>query len=482
MKKIEINNIQAIEHISIPIPDGGGVVVLKGNQGTGKSTALQAVQALAGRKVDTLTIRDGEKRGTIECDGCKVVITKSRTARSGELAFEMVEGRFDLSKIVDPQILDPDRADAARIKQLLSLTAAKPNAAAYWALLRQYLDSEEIDSLNIDDETDDPVDLHKRFVAAMQTFARILERKGDQLRVDITELKERYRGLNIRTPAKVSDVREAHEECVRAQQRMEQRIATANKHAQDVAQARKQIDLLRSSYDGPTVDEAQAASDSAAAKAKAAYEAMVEAERQYKAASAASTEATNVLTRAKDHAAAVALAEGVLKQTTIEPPSRMEIEQVNEAVEKTSDLLEKAILANEGKEMVEEAEKKNFEADRKIRMATEIRDAAKSAETILAETLRLTHIRVIDGRLVTSTDRDENELFAELSHGERAILAIREAAKYVPPHGLCSVSQEIWGGISQTNKELIRQEARRLGIVILAAEVTDGELAAEVMP
>ncbi len=62
MKSIEITDIQAIEHVSIPVPESGGVVVLKGNQGTGKSTALQAVQALAGRKADSLSIRDGAKR------------------------------------------------------------------------------------------------------------------------------------------------------------------------------------------------------------------------------------------------------------------------------------------------------------------------------------------------------------------------------------------------------------------------------------
>lgn len=481
MKSIEIENVQAIVHASIPIPDKGGVVILRGDQGTGKSTALQAVQVLAGKKVDTLEVRDGAKRGTIQYDGVKVVITKSRTAKTGELAFEIIEGRFDLSKIVDPGIIDVERADMARIKQLLALTAAKPNAEAYWALLREFLAEAEIDELDIDDETDDPIELHKRFVAAMQAVARRLERAADQLRVDLTELRERYRGINIRTPPSITDVRAAYDECLRAEQRMEERLQTISKQQADCAAAAAKIEELRQSYDGPTVEEAVESAGHWADEAKAAYEAMLEAEAHYKRMKEQSRDAEEKLRLARSHASALELAEQVLKQTTLAPPSAIEIRETHEAVEKAGKLLEEAVRANEGHDLVREGENKNFEADRIARTAEDIRNAGRRAEEILAATLKLKHLRVLDGRLVTSTDRDKNEPFAELSHGERSILAIREAARYVPPHGLTCISQEIWGGISATNKKLIRKEAEKLGIVLLTAEVTDGELNAEVM-
>ncbi len=333
MKSIEITDIQAIEHVSIPVPESGGVVVLKGNQGTGKSTALQAVQALAGRKADSLSIRDGAKRGSIEFEGVKVVVTKSRTARKGELEFEMIEGRFDLSKIVDPQILDDERADAARIKQLLSLTGAKPNPEAYWQLLREFLDPVEIDELNIDDETDDPIDLHQRFVRAMQAVARKLEKESDTIRVDIDEIKKKYQGLNLRTPPSVDDVRAAYDACVKADHELEERIRVSTQQQQDIAKAREAIDKLKSDYHGLTVAAAELERNEAEELAKQAHQAMIDAERHYKAKRESLSLAEHELRIAKAHEQAVATTESVLKQTTVPPPSAHEIAESKEALE-----------------------------------------------------------------------------------------------------------------------------------------------------
>ena len=58
MKTISIKDTKAIKYLAIPLPDDGGFVVLTGTHGTGKTTALKAVE--------TLVNGDGsiEKRGT----------------------------------------------------------------------------------------------------------------------------------------------------------------------------------------------------------------------------------------------------------------------------------------------------------------------------------------------------------------------------------------------------------------------------------
>jgi DNA repair exonuclease SbcCD ATPase subunit len=45
MKNIEIKNIGPIASVTIPVPEAGGVVVLTGRNGSGKSHALEAVSA-----------------------------------------------------------------------------------------------------------------------------------------------------------------------------------------------------------------------------------------------------------------------------------------------------------------------------------------------------------------------------------------------------------------------------------------------------
>ncbi|MCB1771940.1 MAG: AAA family ATPase, partial [Candidatus Competibacteraceae bacterium] len=50
MNNIMIKNIGAIESVSIPVPKGGGVVVLRGRNGSGKSTALDAIQSAVSGK------------------------------------------------------------------------------------------------------------------------------------------------------------------------------------------------------------------------------------------------------------------------------------------------------------------------------------------------------------------------------------------------------------------------------------------------
>ncbi|TXH55790.1 MAG: hypothetical protein E6Q97_08075 [Desulfurellales bacterium] len=482
MKSIEITDVQAIEHCSIPIPDDGGVIVLRGSQGCGKSTALQAVQVLGGKKVDTLAIRDGAKRGTIEFDGVKVVITKSRTAKSGELAFEMIESRFDIGKIVDPQILDPDRADAARIKQLLALTGAKPDPDAYWRLLREYVDACDVEESEIDDDTDDPIELHKRFVTAMQAIARRLERASDQMRVDPAGIRKRFEGLNIRNPPVVDDIRHVYDECLRADHEVKERQKIAERQRNRIEEARIVLERKQSSYKGPTLEEAEKNYNALTDAAKRAHQAMLDATTKYNRLRDEAIVAENELRVAAVHFQAIADSKEIIDQTTIAAPLPEEIAESQAAVEKAAKLLDDAVRANEGASLLKEAEQSNFEADRKATQAAEIRNACRKAEDILAACVKLEHIRVEGNRLVVSTDRSESEPFAELSHGERAILAIREAARYVPKQALCSVSQEVWGGISEHNKNLINAEAKQLRIGVLTAEVTDDEeLTAEVM-
>ena len=104
MKAIEIENIGPIRSLRMTLPKKGGVLVLRGRNGLGKSTAIDAVGA-AIKGEGSLDVRRGAARGTV--DACGVAIRVSRnTRRSGELEVDTLEGKLSVAELVDPGLKD----------------------------------------------------------------------------------------------------------------------------------------------------------------------------------------------------------------------------------------------------------------------------------------------------------------------------------------------------------------------------------------
>ena len=178
-RTIELSNVGPIEHLSIPLNPEGGVTVLKGQNGCGKSYAIAAAERTIGNDKIKLPIRDGAKKAEVE--GCGVhVIIGGKTNSFGELEVESLAGRFDLGKLVDPGIQDPAAADAARIKALLKLLDL-PVEESVW---HETVDGEErFNELGIE-LTGDPVTDAGRVKRALETEARKLE--AERLAVSLT--------------------------------------------------------------------------------------------------------------------------------------------------------------------------------------------------------------------------------------------------------------------------------------------------------
>ena len=132
---LEIKTIGPIQQLHIPLPEGGGCVVLRGPNGAGKSTALDVARRLAGSKQGGLSPTDGAKRGSASLGAAKLSVTPKKVAQAGELEVETIEGRFDVSELIDPGIKDPDRADAARLRALVSLSGAVADESLYQAMI-----------------------------------------------------------------------------------------------------------------------------------------------------------------------------------------------------------------------------------------------------------------------------------------------------------------------------------------------------------
>lgn len=475
-KAIYIKDCGAIQQLAIPIPDGGGVVVLRGTQGTGKSTALQAVSALAGGSKSRLSVRDEKKRGEIVLDmepnSIRLTLTKSRQSVSGDTGLECldIEARVDLGKIIDPGIQDEERADAARIKQLIALAGTQADASLYAGLVG---DEPIWSELDWDDNTDDPLELHRRFCQACQALARRLEKMAAERKVDLLPLMKRY--------GSAQTVKVTSQECRGLLDRVTREHIAVEERVKQAAEAAKRREVAEaqlrqvSAVEIPDVEEAEEQAKDAFAEHERAKEVLYATEKIL-------AEARARLDKARVVWATIEGAKAAIAASTIAPPTEEEQRQSAEAVNNATQALEAALLAEEGKKLIAEANGANLAAERDEALAESIRGKTKEAERVLSTLIPEGDMKISGTRLVVATDRSEAELYSELSHGERAIAAITTAAKHLPPGGLCTISQEVWGGISPDNKQRIHELAQTLGVVIVTAEVTDDEeLTAEVM-
>ena len=83
------------------------------------------------------------------------------------------------------------------------------------------------------------------------------------------------------------------------------------------------------------------------------------------------------------------------------------------------------------------------------------------------------------GRLRIATDRGADELFAELSHGERWKTAIDVCVSSVGNKALIVIPQEAWEGIDPANRTDLAEHARANRVTILTAESGCGPIEAE---
>ena len=134
IEEITITNVGPIERASFPFIREGGVIVLRGPQGAGKSITLDALNAAATGK-GRVPVKDGELRGEVNAFGVTMTIGKS-TRRSGEPEVVSLEGKLSAADLVDPGIAAPEAADARRIKALIQLANVKPSAELFHKLIQ----------------------------------------------------------------------------------------------------------------------------------------------------------------------------------------------------------------------------------------------------------------------------------------------------------------------------------------------------------
>lgn len=486
---IDIKSVGPIDRLRIPVPKGGGVVVLKGRNGAGKSYALAGVQGLispSARKV--LRAMDGVSAGTVDGMGVTLRLGRANTAR-GELECETLDAACDPSVLVDPGIKDPVAADSKRLATVIRLARVKITADQWGKLfdkLDQYRETIDLDALS----GDDPVVTADRIRRRLHELALKVEKLAQSAEAEADALRRQAGEIDLAAPTDEMTLAKC---CDAAAERLI--VATQQQHAAQEAKraldaARLRMREIEAGYEGPGIAEAQAAeteargvADQAMALVRAAEQALNDARRQVVGANEALKAAITVRQAAESHEKTIASTRAVLAKTVPEAPADDVIAQLTSERNLAREALAYAKQVNAAKRTLDKADELKERAVEKLEEAEQLREIARSTDSVLERALEdagFTSIRVQDGRLCVPSSRGGgSEPYSELSHGERWALALDLAARGIGTGGLLTVEQEAWESLDPDNREHVAELARERGLVILTAEAADGDLRAE---
>ena len=497
MEKISWKNFGAIKALSAGPISGGGVVLLVGGQGTGKSTALAGVvQRLAGQSMGIdLQPRDGTTLGELWIGQAKLTVRRGQKRNTGELEVAHIEGRFDISKLVDPGIKEKAAADQARIKALIALSGATASPADFTDAVGG---QEAFDALGVDCETTDPIVLAGRTSRALQKTALKCERKAtaefaaakaksdEAAKVDMAResdrdvLKSAYDGahtLVAELGAKQSQYTEQRAAVATAYQSIEDMKAPSVSIDEAAKWLADQDFSLAATV--KEIEKARANVARAESELKLRTANVARAESELKLMTANVKQAQQVVKLAITHEENVAHLKDIIASAQLEPVSDDTLAAAENARLEASSAIEVGVAVRQAKGLADEALEHQEWAEASQKHAETLRDQSRAVDEILSELIPAGNLRIDAGRIVTTTDRG-SELFSELSDGERAKLAIEVAVPQLPEDGLLIAPQWMWEGWTKSTQAAVDATLKEHGVVMLTAKARDGELAVEV--
>lgn len=473
MRTVTVENIGAVKTVEIPIQEDGGLVVLRGRQGRGKSTVLRAVDSLLAGD-GALEKRDGAVAGRV--DGFVATITVKRSCRrSGTLEVESLDSRLSIAELVDPHIADPIKADAKRIKALVQLSGAHIGAGMFRTLF-----SDEATYLRATSQLDgeDAVSFAAQVKRNVEFMAREAEAKAVSsdkgaagLRAIVGDVAKAM--ANLQSP---EELRSAHEAAVRVESTLKANAASAKRTIEAAEKAKAVLDKAHADYKGLSVDAAKMRSEAAEHRLIVAQRELDDAKTVRDLADTERELAAQACREANRHEANMtAWKESINAAATVTVPTQDEIITAVIRVEESSERIEQAALARKAAKDLESAENLEADARREHERADLLRHTAKCTDNVLSDAVgNLSVLRVKDGRLVLDTDRGE-ELFGDLSDGERWRVAFDAVAPFVPADGVLTIPQAAYGELDPVNRREINELCKARRIVVITAEATEDE-------
>lgn len=483
---IQLENIGPIARASFPYLPEGGLIVLRGPQGAGKTISLGALESAVTGK-GRPPIKNGERFGRVEAFGVTMVVAKS-TQRSGEPEVSVLDGRLSVADLVDPGIKSADAADSHRIKALVSIAGIKPSAELFYPLAGSREEFEAVVSPKAT-EGDDLVASAERIKREFEAAARKEEDRAEHAEGRARGAREAAAGVDAGAQCDPDALQADLEAAIRVETGLKSQHAAHEKAALVARQAQDQLEDAEAGYQGLTLTqaltleaEAKNAASAAEQAVRAAEEALTRARSQHEAARVALSTAITGRKTAEQH-------ESMVKQwrdqigASIPPDAPAnQIADAGKKVAAARQAVEQGALIRKARQHLTDAEQHGETGAAHRRKAMQLREAAKGIDKVLSDAVAQTGspLRVENARLVLDTPAGK-KLFAELSDGERWMLALDIAIDAIGERGFIPIPQWAWGELQPANKKAVARHLRERGVTGYTAEATDDEgLTAEV--
>lgn len=481
--EVHIKNVGPILSLAIRLQPG--VTVLRGRNGSGKSSALMAVEKLATGRGKLEGRRGAPGGGLVEGFGAQVRVGKRQT-RTGEDELEVLalEADLDPASLVDPGIKDPEAADARRIRALLRLAKVQASLGDFAGLVGG---PQTLARLVPDDpDTGDPLEIAHQVKRALEAAARRAEEERDRLAGSVAGLRDENSGLPLTAPSDEVHLAAAHDAALERLMAAEQRRKAGAEAAAREVQARATLNGL-----GPAPDierlkaalaSAESADEQAALAVDAARVALTKAESVLAEARSVRRQAEADLTAGEQMAATREAAQQAVSQAAGATfPSVEEVEALRAARDdaRAAMLLGAEVRAGLAREdRISDMEQMLAAASAE---AASRREQARRVDDVLSSFVTragMDGIRVEDGRLLVPDEQGGWKHFAELSHGEKWRVVMPACIAALGAGGLLVIPQEGWEAEDPVNRDYIANAARAAGVCVLTAEASDGELRA----
>lgn len=496
--ELTITNIGPIEALTLKIPTDGGVVCFRGRNGAGKSHALGAIDAALTHK-GTAPLRDNSLRGQVVAHGITMTIGKS-TRRAGEAEVHTLGDRLNIADLVDPGIQDPEKADAHRIRALVTLLGVKADPAIFYELLGG---AERFDSIvpPTAAEQSDLIAMSGVVKRALESASRKAagEATNASARADASrKAAELPEGIDPDQPTDARALQAELSNAIQTKTRLESETAAAKRTADAAEASRQQLERAKATYTGPSIEEAQSAATHADCVLTNTLQAVQAAEQRLRDAQASLRLAeqekrakADALKSAQHHAEMVATWTAQIDAAgKVQPPKPGDLVRARGAVDQIQEQIEHAALIRRARESLAHAEQFAADAETHKEEADKLRQAAHGVDDVLSGVVAKSgvplKIEPVEGRmrLTLNTRRTEQTghrtCFHELSDGERWRIALDIAIQAVGAGGELTVAQSAWEGLDGTNRRAIAEQVRAAGVLVYTAQADDGPLRAEV--
>lgn len=480
IQEIRLSNVGPVSHVSIPVPEPGGLVVLRARNGAGKTKTLEAVEsALTGR--GKIEVRDGELRGEVEAFGVKLTVGRS-TRRTGELVVESLDGKLSISDLIDPGIKSPDAADARRIKALVQLANVLPSAELFYPLVGGREQFEALIGTSAM-ASEDLVTMAERIKRDLEAKARNEESQAEHAEGRARGAREAAAGADLTVESDGNALQAALEAAIRDESALKATADAAQKASLAAKLAKDQLEDAEASYSGLSLEDAKGEEERARAESEATEQAVREAERVLARAKADFSQARSTYSQAiaarksaEQHEAMVRQWREQIAASIPDSPTTEQLKNAADRVASSRESVERGALVRKAKQHVSEAEKHAATAAEHRKRAERLRSAAHGTDEVLSEVIAKSGspLRVEHGRLVLDTRRG-NTYFHDLSAGERSRIAVDIGIEAVGNRGVLTLSQEIFEGLDPLNREALATHAVDRSVVILTAEASDDE-------